>query len=438
MTVTFTGHLGDLVWGSTRRWNAWVEFRVGTTLVASSANGDFVLMSGQVTEDISRSIRRDVQVQLLFPSNPLRRTVAAYALVTTSNPWLVGQSTVGGTNVVGGTSATTQELEVPAVTSDTARSVFVPTEVGDLLDPHSQSMMYIHAGFEGEEQQLGVFDLAETEVKVEAGEAVVSITGHSFERRLDLATFWQVEGFVDGANASDAAIILVYEALGNVIGVQRPPSSATIGALTWKNGDNRLGKINELLALSGSEGWFDRNNVFVVQASPTAADFGHVAPRWDVIDGVNARIATLNSASRKFSDADAFNGVVVEGTGATEPNAPPVFAVRWNLNPISPLYFDPANPQASGMGPRPKHVSSELVKTDADAQAMVNVEFAKILMISDSIEAVVPAHAMLEMGQYARLVCDALGVDDVYRINRVQHDLLGAPAQLTLYRFTGV
>jgi prophage tail gpP-like protein len=90
------------------------------------------------------------------------------------------------------------------------------------------------------------------------------------------------------------------------------------------------------------------------------------------------------------------------------------------------------------MGPRPKHVTSELAKTLADAEAVAAVELAKVLMVTDSVEAEVPAHAKLEMGQYARLVSDALGVDAVYRLNRVVHDLGGGPAKVTLYRFSGV
>lgn len=437
--VTFTGHLGgDLVWGSSRRWNAWVEFHSGVTKVASSADGDFAVIHGQVTEDIGRGVRRDAQISLLFPSNPQRRTVAAYAVVTSGTVFTVGGSNVGGTDVLGGASTTTQETSVPSVVSDTARSVFIPTEVGDLLDPHSLASMRIYGGFDGEEVLLGYFDLAETQLRAEAGGAVVDITAHSYEWRLDRASFWQMEAFDNGTLATTAVQALVHEVLPDTQFEGIPASAATIGELTWKPGDNRLSKITELLALGGLEGGFTRSNDYAVQASPTLVDFGARSPQWDIIDGVNARVATLNTASRKFSDADSYNGVIIEGTSQNGPNTAPVFSTRWNLNPASPLYFDPANPRGSGMGPRPKHISSQLVKTQADADAMAAVEFAKVLMLTDSVDAQVPAHAGLEMGHYARLVCDALGVDGVYRVGRVVHDLGGAAAQVTLYRFTGV
>lgn len=464
MTVTFTGHLSDWEWGSARRWNAWVEFHSGVTLVASSADNDFALISGQVTEDISRGIRRDVQLTLLFPSNPYRRALTTFTLITSGPPFMIGKSLVGDVDVVGGagyegaesfevgeseiggedevggsggTTMVTESFPNPGAVSDTARSVFIPTEVGDLLDPHSLSTMRVYAGFEDEEVLLGYFDLAETSVRAEAGGAVVEVTAHSFEWRLDRAGFWQMEAFADDTLAVDAVRALVHEVMPDVQFAANV-GTAAIGELSWKPGDNRLSKITELLALAGMEGGFTRDNTYAAETAPNVNDFGNRAPQWDIIDGVNARVATLNSASRKFSDADSYNGVVVEGTAQTGTQTAPVFAARWNLNPSSPLYFDPANPSTSGMGARPKHIQSQLVKTQADADAMATVELAKVLMLTDSVDAMVPANAGLEMGHYARLVCDAMGVDGVYRIGRVVHDLGGGTAELSLYRFTGV
>lgn len=436
MTVTFTGHLGDLGWGSSRRWNSWVEFHAGNTLIASSANGDFAVADGQVTEDISRSIRRDATVTLLFPQNAQRRTVGVYSQVTSGSPFEVGDDEVGDVEMVGG-GTSVEELSIPPVTSDTARSVFIPTQVGDLLDPHSLATMRIYAGFEGEEVLLGFFDLAETPVRVEGGGAVVDVTAHSFERRLERAGFWNMNPYPASTPAIDAVLVLIGEAIRGTP-ILTAASGATIGELTWKPGDNRLSKITELLGICGMEGGFNRSNTYVIQPAPTASDFGTQSPRWDIIDGVNARIATLNAASRTFSDSDSYNGVVIEGTGQDNPQDNPIYSARWNLNPTSPLYFDPDNPQASPMGARPKHISSELVKSQTDADAMATVELAKVLMVTDSIEVEVPANAELEMGQYVRFACDAIGADGVYRVNRVVHNLAGGATSLTLYRFTGV
>jgi hypothetical protein len=65
-------------------------------------------------------------------------------------------------------------------------------------------------------------------------------------------------------------------------------------------------------------------------------------------------------------------------------------------------------------------------------------ELAKVLMISDSVEAQVPANTKIEMGHFVRLAADALGVDGIYRVSKVVHDLTGAPASLSLFRFQAV
>jgi hypothetical protein len=145
----------------------------------------------------------------------------------------------------------------------------------------------------------------------------------------------------------------------------------------------------------------------------------------------------MHSASRTFSDDNSYNGVVVEGT-QHETDAAPVIVVLWNNNPASPLYFDPANPTVSAGGPRPKYISTDLVKTESEALSMALAELAKVLMVADAIDVDAPANAAMQMGQYVRFTSDALGVDGVYRVARVTHDLRGGPMSLTLQRFSVV
>lgn len=432
--VGFTGHIGAYTWGSSRKWNSWVEIMYRDTLIASSADGDFAVTSGKITEDIGRPVRRDVQLSLTFPQLPRRMTMPVLQATVTGTPIVVGSSNVGSTDRIGGVAAA-EAVVIPPVEPESTRPLLIPTTLGSVLDPNSLAHLRIHAGFVGEEVLMGYFDLASTEVKDGGSGPVVDITGQSFERRLNLAGFWQMNGFGASQPAVSAAMAVILEAMPQTQFIVTQ-SAATIGELTWKSSDNRLTKITDLLTLAGMEGGFNRSNVFTIQPAPIPSSFGTQQAQWDVIDGVNARVATLNTASRKFSDEDSFNGVVVEGTSQSTPNTPPVSAVVWNTNQTSPLYFDPTNPGASTMGPRAKFVHSELAHTTNDAYSIAQIELAKVLMLTDTIDAEVPANAEIQMGHFVRLVCDSLGVDGIYRVARVVHDLAGGPASLSLYHFT--
>lgn len=465
MTTTYAT-VAPTTWGGSRRWNAYVEILVGDQPVASSASGDFALLGGTVTEDMSRAIRRDVSLHLQFPTGQRSTTVPVYTPLIVSTFFSVGSSTVGSSDTIGGnatgsplldqagatitdqngdplyvgsvdTASTPQlQLLIPSGRALTTRSAFIPTSLGDLLDPNSQAIIRVWAGFAGEEALLGYFDLSSVPVRMDVGGPLVDVAGQSFERRLSKAGFWQVEAYTAGIPAWQLMESLVTEALPTTV-FSTAKLTPTVSGVSYKPGDDRMAKITEVMGIAGIEGGFDRNNIFTTTPTPSTGDFGTAQPRWQVLDGINARVATLNGATRTFSDDSSYNGVVVEGTNHTDPNAAPVIYALWNTNAASPLYFDPANPR-SGSGPRPKQITSDLVATLADARAMAQAELAKVLMVADTADAVVPANALIEMGHFARLASDGLGVDGIYRVTKVVHDLSGAPAQLSLTRFQQV
>lgn len=469
MTTTLVATVANTAWGSSRRWNAYVEFLVGGVPVASSATGDFALVSGKVTEDMSRAIRRDVQVTLQFPTGRRRTTVPIFRPQTDTTYFTVGSSSVGGTDTIGGSAVGTNApmltasgatitdaasdpiyvgtetasatppltLSVPATTAPTVRSPWIPTSIGDLLDPNGPTVMRIWAGAEGDEQLLGYFDLVSTPVKIGAGGALIDLTGQSFERRIQKAGFWRIFATEATLLAWQTIEFLVAEVLPSTE-FQVTVSPVVLKGASYKPGDDRLSKLGDLLSVAGLEGGFDRNNRYAASPAPATADFGNFAARWEVLDGVNAKVATLNDATRTFSDENSYNGVVVEGTNHADANAAPIMYTLWNTNASSPLYYNPDAPGSSPTGPRPKHVSSDLVSTQSGAAAFAAAELAKVLMISDSVEAQVPANARIEMGHFVRLAADALGVDGMYRVSKVVHDLTGAPAALSLFRFQAV
>lgn len=422
-------------WGTSRTWNAWAELWVADQLVASSANGDFALVGGRVTEDITRSICRDADLELAFPLMPRVATIAVYTLTGTTEPFVVGESEVGSADVVGG-GGTASVQSAPAI-AETRRNPMIPVNLGDLLDPHSASLLHVWAGWEGEEVRLGIFDLSSVPVTAQDGGAAITISGQSFERRIDKAGFWQVENATDGQSVSSITTYLVNQVLSDVL--VRPEShAATTPAVSWKPGDNRMTAITKLLDSAGMLGYFDRDNIFRIERAPSLDDLSKQTDwTWHIVDGVNGVVATLYGAGRTFSDEESYNGVIIEST-QHETDADPVIYVLWNNNPASPLYFDPANPTVTAGGPRPKYISTDQVKTEAEAAAMALSELAKVLTVADAIEVSAPANAAIQMGHYARFTSDALGVDGIYRVVRATHDLAGGPIELTLQRFSVV
>jgi hypothetical protein len=411
VTTTLVPVASPSTWGTTQRWNAYVEFLVGGVPVASSADGDFALVGGKVTEDLGRAIRRDVSVTLQFRTGQRRSTTPVYTATPTVVWFTVGSSAVGSSDTIGGSAAGVPLLTESGATitdqngeplyvgvadsvapelalttpsqATTVRSPWIPTAIGDLLDPNGPTVMRIWAGFEGEEQLLGYFDLVSTPVKIGSGGALIEMTGQSFERRVQKAGFWDVL-------ALDAILAwqLVYRLILQVLpatAFQLAVSPTVLKGISYKPGDDRLAKVGDALSVSGLEGGFDRNNRYATSVAPSTADFGNFAPRWEVLDGVNARVATLNDATRTFSDENSYNGVVVEGTNHADASAAPIMYTLWNTNASSPLYFNPADPGSSPTGPRPKHVTSDLVSSQSGAAAVAAAELAKVLMISDSV-----------------------------------------------------
>jgi hypothetical protein len=372
-------------WGTTKRWNAWVEVLNGGTLVASSARGDFTLTGGRLNEDLTRSIVGDISLDITLEAGPR------------------------------------------------GHHPFLPIDLGYLFDPNAGSRMVVYAGFEGDEKRMGEFDMASTPLSLEPGGVVMHVAGHSLERLLQRAGFWVVECTTNGTRTTTAIYNLIANALGP-INVLAESNNSTVTDYSFKPGDDRLKKILELATAAGMEARFDREGNFRLTKAPTSQDFGSHGYRWHFVDGINSKVATLSKAAREFSDENTYNGVIIEGDSHATPNAPPIVFSLFNSRKGSVLYFDPYNPASSQNGPRPKYIRSDLVTTLEQAMSMAAAELFKVLAVADSVTATVPANADIEVGDYARLQCEGLGVDAIYRIVRTAHDLAGGPCTVGLYR----
>jgi len=328
-------------------------------------------------------------------------------------------------------------VQSPAALSATQRHRLVPVQLGDLLDPNGPATLHVYAGWAGEETRLGVFDLSSVPVSVSSGGAEVSVNGQSFERRIEKAGFWKIEN----AAASSPITFVIQQLVQRVlpaVDFRMVVNGQETEEISWKPGDSRMGAVSKLLEAASLQAYFDRDNRFIVEHAPGLDDLagGITQWKWDLVDGVNGVVANLHSASHTFSDEESYNGVVIEASNNADAQAEPFYFTMWNTNPASPLYYDPLNPTASPTGPRAKHIRAEdTITTESQAQAMALTELAKVMMVAEQVECEAPANALVKMGDYARFASDALGVDGVYRVSRVSHDLAGGPIELTLSRF---
>lgn len=366
-------------WGESQEWNAWVEFLVAGTVAASSATGEFRLVGGRITEDVSRSVMGDVSLDLAFPEG----------------------------------------------------SSLIPVEVGDLLTPHGDTVIRVWAGYKNAEVCMGYYDLATTPLTVDLGGLRVAVTGMSFERVIQRAGFWGVDTW-DNLQAVDGIVRLVNGVLGGNVQYVLPPFDVPIPGVSFKPGDDRLAMATKMAQAAGLEFRFARTGQFVVSGIPSPDSYLTAPAQWEFLDGPSG---TLVSAVRDFDDEDSYNGVVLEGAAPRDSNSQPVYAAAFITDPSSPLRFNPSlGAGSSRWGPRPKYVRNEFVGTAEQASSVLANELTKLSAVSDTITVKAAANAGVEVGNYARLRASKLGVDAVFRVNRIVHDLTGGAMEATLGR----
>jgi hypothetical protein len=161
--------------------------------------------------------------------------------------------------------------------------------------------------------------------------------------------------------------------------------------------------------------------VFRVTKARTFGDQDDQSPRWTFTEG---DLATVRDVSRDIDDSSLYNGVVVVGE-PLDTAADPFRAELWDTRPNSPVYYDPNNPGASLIGPRPKKIVSNLITSYQQAEQLAAVELAKVLAFPDRISVDVAAQPKIEKDDVVRVIRTTMGVDALYLVESITHDLLG-------------
>lgn len=371
----------EVIWGASGGYSARIDFLDSSgDVVASTAdpNSRIVLVSGTVSEDTTSAVTRECSLRFLFENTP-----------------------------------------------DGRRHPLLPAKPGDPLDPRSDSQLAIYAGPvrpSGKPAlvKLGVFHItAASPISSATGDAL-SVRGLSGEHHLSSTPFYRVFQVTSGTPITRAIERMVLEAMPHAK-VFVESSSLTTPEFSFAESDNRMSRIRELANSIGMTARFDRNGRFRIEHQPEYGDAAFSTPRWVFTEGKNA---VMRDVGRDLDDEDLYNGVIVVGE-PRDTNSPPVRAELWDTNPASPMYYNPNAPGTSKRGPRPKKIVSPLVYTVAQAQALASYVLGQILTWPDKITVKVAANPHLEAGDLARIVRTTMGVDGLYEIQQVDHDLLG-------------
>lgn len=376
----------EVVWGASGGFSARVDFLdpSGHT-IASTADPQsrIVLVSGSVNEDRTQAVTRECSLRLLL---------------------------------------------VP----DEAGELHPlnPSKPGDPLDPRTGGAVAVFAGpirpsGTPDHEKLGVFKITDVHAASTGTGESLDLRGLSLEHEIRAAGFWVPTVVLEGTRAVDAIVALAVEAIPD-IDVTSESSAVTVpGELSWGDSDDRLTAVNDLAASVAMVARFDREGVYRVTTAVQFGDEPDQSPRWTLSEG---DLATVRDVSRDISDAELFNGVIVVGEPLNN-DSDPVRAEVWDTRPASPVYYDPDNPGRSLIGPRPKKIVSPLVTTVQQAAAMAAAELAKALAFADRISVTMAANPEIEAEDVVRVVRSTMGVDALYRVQSVTHDLLGAASE---------
>lgn len=120
----------------------------------------------------------------------------------------------------------------------------------------------------------------------------------------------------------------------------------------------------------------------------------------------------VESVSRTLDDQDAYNGVIFIAENSS--NVPTAAGAVWDLDILSPTYYDPAAPESSAYGPHPKIVTDRWTSDEGDPELFAYFEFLRIRGILESVS--IDAWPMFCHEEYdvLKLKRARAGVDDNY------------------------
>lgn len=277
----------------------------------------------------------------------------------------------------------------------------LPRRPSDLLTPFG-TRVEVELGLELLDGSVstvpyGVFEVASTRTRTEAGQRVVDVGLVDVSDRVDRYRFeipYTVASGTDLASLVNAIVV-------NRVGVNPNVSAvgATLGSeriFGLESGTGPWDEILDVLASFSRVAWYNRTGQ--IQIGSINPDPATAYP-----------LDNLTSLSADFDTRPA-NVVVVRGEA--QDDTPPVQAVSMDSDPSSPTYAG-AGPGASPYGRVTRYYSSPLIKTMGQAQSAADTILAQYVGQGATYTLVRPFDPTIDAGDVVNLVGDALAVDAV-------------------------
>jgi hypothetical protein len=301
------------------------------------------------------------------------------------------------------------DIDVQLMVNDASALALVPTSPSSALAPTSATEVQAGLGFVGADgvnytTNLGVFDLAETNVVEQGGGLLIALQAFDRSRKLDRGKFVTPYTVAAGTNYVTAIQTIVQLAFPNVV-FSAENTAYTTPLLTFDVQSTYLAAVQQMAKSIGYRIYFDSLGVCVLRPPDTDGD-----PQWTLAVGSDTRILDVE---RTLSDEKVYNGVIYRGE-APGVDAVPVQGEAWDLDPSSPTYYDPANPGASTYGPVPFFAVSEFITTTAQATDAAAARLPYVSGLVERVKVSTRLNPGIEPGDLISLERPRVGATGIY------------------------
>jgi hypothetical protein len=277
------------------------------------------------------------------------------------------------------------------------------------LSPVANNMLYLRYRAEDDDEYTayGVYDIAETEANETDDGISLDLDVYDPSRRVKRFGFYRPYSYPANYPYDEVWVSLLQSVLP-FSDIEIVPTGDKVITLSWDIGDSRLRAANDLALMVGYRIEWNQDgigNTLIGPDTPIGAD-----PIWSFEHGGNAKITRAN---RRLSDEEAYNGVLVKAQNAAS-DGPPIYATAWDLDPNSPTYFDPTDPNKSSYGANPYIHDSPFAHTKAQCLAIARSLLPKKMGLVErlTIECVLNPGVSLADPIYVK--ADNLGVAGVF------------------------
>jgi hypothetical protein len=336
--------------------------------------------------------------------------------------------------VVGG-SITTDEMRSVVGTGtaellmdeETAEAV-LPLVQGAGLSPTAPAQVHVMYRVKGEEAvcRYGVYEV-ERVVPTESSDGITMTAEVSDNsRRVQRARFHRPTVVAQVGTPYATAFHTLLDKVLPQATIDVAPTTAKTGHLGFHSQEDRLEAVNKLATAVGFRIDWNANGRGDVDIVPDADLDQPVTWSFEVPE--TARVV---SSTRELTDERSYNGVIVFGEN---PNSgkPTVRGEVWDLDPSSPTYFDPADPEASAYGPVPFFFVSEFITTAKQALEAARARLPKVIGLVEILTLSALPHPGIVPGDLILVNRPRIGVSGVFVVESVVMPLLGSGGRMTV------